>query len=143
MAAQWPTFGEVQEYLRGLGFQVGPGMPGYVVCEHPEDSSWFVFRDRDLNTPARESELLDMKVQLPGRGFVTDEEYARFWNQGMQPAAQPTPAMRDASLIVSVSSCAKISARARPNPLNFRSSRNLWPSFITDPLATRACLKDR
>lgn len=83
----WPTFGEIQEYLRGLGFTVGPGQPGYVACEHPEDDSWFVFRDRDSNTPARESELLDMKVQLTGRGFVTEAEFTRFWNQGIQPTS--------------------------------------------------------
>ena len=89
-APHWPTFGEVQQYLRNLGFEVAPGQPGYVACEHPE-GSWFVFRDRDPSTPARETELLDMKVQLTHRGFVTDEEYARFWNRNSHPASTPSP----------------------------------------------------
>jgi hypothetical protein len=79
--ARWPTFGQLLQYLRDLGFTVGPGQPGYVRCEHVGEGSWFVFRDRDPDTPSREVELLDAKVQLTGRGFVTDEEFARFWNQ--------------------------------------------------------------
>ncbi|QJW99311.1 hypothetical protein FTUN_6914 [Frigoriglobus tundricola] len=90
---RWPTFGEVLEYLRALGFAVGTGKPGYIVAKHPEDESWFVFRERDLNSPARATERVNMKVQLPGRGFVTDEEYALFWNPSMQPACPPPPAM--------------------------------------------------
>jgi hypothetical protein len=80
-ATHWPTFGQLLQYLRALGFTVGPGRPGYVRGEHPEEGSWFVFRDRDQSTPAREVELLDAKVQLTQRGFVTEQEFARFWNQ--------------------------------------------------------------
>lgn len=89
--SHWPTFGEVQEYLRGLGFAVAPGQPGYVVCEHFGEGCWFVFRDRDRDTPARETELLDMKVQLAYRGFVTDEEFARFWNRGVPRVEVSSP----------------------------------------------------
>ena len=91
MAPHWPTFGELQEYLRGLGYSVGPGQPGYLVCEHLDAGSWFVFRDRDSSAPARETELLDLKVQLTHRGFVTDAEYARFWNPGVSRVETPSP----------------------------------------------------
>lgn len=91
--AGWPTVGQVLDYLRALGFAVGPGKPGYIVAKHPVDQSWFVFRDGELTAPARTIDLVDMKWQLPGRGFVTEEEYARFWNPNMQPVAPPTPAM--------------------------------------------------
>lgn len=81
---RWPTFGQLLDYLNEFGFAVGPGKPGYVLCEHTNEGSWFVFRDRERETPARESELLDAKVQLTGRGFVTDEDFARFWNQRLR-----------------------------------------------------------
>lgn len=84
---RWPTFGELLQYLRGLGFTIGPGQPGYVVAEHPSDDVYFVFRDRDPGTPARETELLSLRVQLTYRGFVTDEDFAKFWNRNVQPAA--------------------------------------------------------
>jgi hypothetical protein len=87
----WPSFGQVLDYLRELGFLIGPGERGYVVAKHPEDGSWFVFRERDMNAPARAMELMDMKVQLPGRGFVTDEEYARFWNPTVLPIQPVAP----------------------------------------------------
>jgi hypothetical protein len=86
MNGMWPTLGEMQEYLLRLGFAISHNRPGFIVCKHPEDGSWFVFRERDRDSLANEGELLDLKVQLPGRGFVSDVEFSRFWNQGMQPA---------------------------------------------------------
>lgn len=88
----WPTLGQTLEYLRALGFSVRAGEPGYIFVQHPTDDSWFVFLDRDLDSPARTADLVDMKWQLPGRGFVTDEEFARFWNAGVQPMSTSVPA---------------------------------------------------
>ncbi len=90
--AAWPTLGQTLDYLRTLGFTVRAGDPGYIFVQHPTDDSWFVFLDRDLTSPARTVDLVDMKWQLPGRGFVTDEEFARFWNPAMLPAQRPVEA---------------------------------------------------
>lgn len=89
--ATWPTLGQTLDYLRALGFVIRPNGSGHLFAQHHSDDSWFAFFDRDLNTPTRTADLVDMKWQLPGRGFVTDEEFARFWNPGMQPAPQPDP----------------------------------------------------
>lgn len=89
--ATWPTFGEMLDYLRGFGFTTRPGKPGSLVAEHPQEpDTWFIFFDRGPDTPAREVELLDLKTMLPARGFVTDQEYARFWSP-YNPARQPDP----------------------------------------------------
>jgi hypothetical protein len=82
----WPTLGQTLDYLRGLGFVVRAGNSGHLFAQHPTDGSWFVFRDRDPSSPARALELVDLKWQLPGRGFVTDAEFARFWNPDALPA---------------------------------------------------------
>lgn len=85
----WPTFGQTLDYLANLGFVFEVDPPGRMVCRHPEEGSWFLFRDRDRDTPAREIELLDMRAQLTGRGFVTDEEFAQFWTQYGWRKTQP------------------------------------------------------
>jgi hypothetical protein len=86
-SSHWPTFGELLQYLREKGFTVGPGKPGYIIGEHPQEDCWFVFRDRDPTTPARETELVNLRTQFTYRGFATDEEFARFWN----PAQHANP----------------------------------------------------
>lgn len=85
--AQWPTFGDVLRYLTDLGFVTTSARPGYVACRHPDEGSWFVFREQTADRPAREIELLDVRAQLTGRGFVTDGEFARFWDRSSTPAA--------------------------------------------------------
>lgn len=93
MTGHWPTFAELQQYLAALGFTVGAGRPGYVACEHPTDDCWFVFIDREPDSPARETELLNVRGQLTHRGFVTDDEFARFWNPRARRAETPAPAV--------------------------------------------------
>jgi hypothetical protein len=77
----WPSFGELLDYLCSLGFKVHNPRPGLIWCEHPEEGSTFAFREQDCGTPAREIELLNVQIQLTHRGIVTEQEYARFWNQ--------------------------------------------------------------
>lgn len=91
---RWPTFGEVLQYLRELGFEATLADPGKLVCSRPDDDARFTFRDRDRSTPARETELLTLKSQLTYRGFVTEDEYARFWNRGVRRnTSQPETAV--------------------------------------------------
>ncbi len=80
---QWPTFGEMLDYLRQLGYSFRTTRPGYLACELPQADSIFVFRERESTEPAREGELLELRVQLTYRGLATDEEFAQFWMQGM------------------------------------------------------------
>ena len=82
----WPAFGQVLQYLRSLGFTTATGPDGFVVATHPGDDVSVEFRDRDTSSPARETELLTLKTQLTYRGFVSDEEFARFWNRNTRPA---------------------------------------------------------
>lgn len=89
LRTNWPTLEETLGYLQTLGFTVTDGQPGFLLIEHPEEGSWFVFRARDPKTPAREIELLDMRAQLTGRGFVTDDEFAQFWSQNGWRTVQP------------------------------------------------------
>ena len=86
----WPTFGQALHYLTDLGFVFDRSRPGFVIPRHPTEGSWFAFRDRSPETPAREVELLDMRAQLTGRGFVSDEEFARFWDQHTPRVLAPT-----------------------------------------------------
>jgi hypothetical protein len=86
----WPTFGQVIQYLTDLGFTSFIDQPGSLAFRHPNDDSWFLFRDRDRNTPAREADLIDMREQLTGRGFVSDEEFAKFWDQRNPRILAPT-----------------------------------------------------
>ena len=89
----WPTLDEALSYLIKLGFVESQGQPGFLLIEHPEEDCWFVFRDREKTTPAREVELLNMQALLTGRGLVSDDEFAQFWSQNgwrMVQAAQPT-----------------------------------------------------
>jgi hypothetical protein len=85
----WPTFGTVLKYLERLGFKFDRSREGYVIPYHPTEGSWFGFRDIEPALPAREADLLDMKVQLTYRGFVTDDEFADFWDQGRKRIPEP------------------------------------------------------
>jgi hypothetical protein len=89
----WPTVAATHKYLADLDFTSRLDPRGFVIFTHPTNDCWFAFRNRGPEEPAREVELLQMKVQLTYRGFVTDEEFAQFWDQRnpriLRPA-QPT-----------------------------------------------------
>ena len=87
---EWPTFGQMLDYLRGLGFTTRKA-DDMVFAEHPEeDDTWFTFRDRPLDEPARGIELVDLRFMLDQRGFVEPQEFAYFWTE-YGPVRRPEP----------------------------------------------------
>lgn len=82
-----PTLGRVLQLLGALGFEIRPAKQGVLFLAHDASGAEFLFRDRDTNTPARSSELVNLRVQLTLRGLLTDKELDALL---VQPAA-PTP----------------------------------------------------
>ena len=83
-----PTFGRVLEILRGLGFITEPAKPGVLLLAHTASGAEFLFRERAADTPARPSELVNLRVQLTARGLMTEAEL----DARLSPATQPAPA---------------------------------------------------
>ncbi|MBX9623038.1 MAG: hypothetical protein K2X82_04410 [Gemmataceae bacterium] len=88
----WPTFGRMLDYLRGLGFEVRTNPNGAVVAERPGEETWFVFRGRPAGEPARGIELVHLRSMLDARGLVTPREFSRFWSESGPRQPEPTPA---------------------------------------------------
>lgn len=69
-----PTLGRVLDILRGLGFATEAAQPGVLLLTHAQSGAEFLFRERAADTPARPSELVNLRVQLTARGLLTDSE---------------------------------------------------------------------
>lgn len=69
-----PTLGRMLQLLDGLGFVPRSAKPGVLLWVHTESGAEFLFRDRDPNTPARPTELVNLRVQLTARGLLTAAE---------------------------------------------------------------------
>jgi hypothetical protein len=84
-----PTFGQVRQYLLGLGFAEETPKSGIAAFTHADSGAVFLFHDRDPNTPARESEMYELELQLTYRGVVTEGDFRRFANSATLPAGSP------------------------------------------------------
>jgi hypothetical protein len=84
-----PTFGQVRHYLARLGFVEDAPKPGIAAFKHAPSGAVFLFHDRDPDSPARESELYELGLQLTYRGVVTDADFQRFATNTAIPT--PTP----------------------------------------------------
>ena len=82
-----PTFGRVVQLLRDLGFVTEPARPGVLALAHHASGAEFLFRDRGADTPARENELVNLRVQLTARGLLTGKEL----NNLLTPTTPPAP----------------------------------------------------
>ncbi len=69
-----PTLGRMLQLLDGLGFESRSAKPGVLLRVHPESGAEFLFRDRDPNTSARPTELVNLRVQLTARELLTEKE---------------------------------------------------------------------
>ena len=88
MAAQSrPTFGRVIQILHDLGFVDEPAADGVLALVHRDSGAEFLFRERDAETPARVTELVNLRVQLTLRGLLTEMELEAL----LAPTTQPTP----------------------------------------------------
>jgi hypothetical protein len=85
---QTPTFCQVVQLLRGLGFVTEPAKRGVLALVHVASGAEFLFRERAADTPARENELVNLRVQLTARGLLTEKELDGL----LAPAPQPTSA---------------------------------------------------
>ena len=82
-----PTLAQVLQLLRELGFVPAQAKQGVIAYTHDNSGAEFLFRDRDHDAPARESELANLRVQLTYRGLLTEDEFDRFL---AGPAFSPT-----------------------------------------------------
>jgi hypothetical protein len=73
-----PTFAQVIQLLRDLGFVQVYAKKGVIAYAHNDSGAEFLFRDRELDTPARETELTTLRIQLTYRGLLTEQEFRRF-----------------------------------------------------------------
>jgi hypothetical protein len=82
-----PTLGRLIQLLQSLGFVSRPAKPGVLLWAHAASGAEFLFRDRDAGTPARVSELANLRVQLTTRGLLTEKELDNL----LAPSTHPTP----------------------------------------------------
>lgn len=80
------TLGRVIEVLVGLGFARAPAKPGVLLYVHDASGAEFLFRDRPTDTPARVTELVNLRVQLTTRGLLTDKELDALLTRPATPA---------------------------------------------------------
>ena len=80
-----PTLGRVIQFLRDLGFVAISAKPGVLAYAHAASGAEFLFRDRPADSPARETELVNLRVQLTLRGLLTETEFDRFRAGTTQP----------------------------------------------------------
>jgi hypothetical protein len=81
-----PLFGQLLQYLRGLGFTTTRRADGVVDCREPITDTVLLFRGRPDEEPVRDHELFLTRTQLAVRALVTETEFDRF----VEGAAQPT-----------------------------------------------------
>jgi hypothetical protein len=81
-----PTFGRMVQLLKDLGFVSEPAKPGILALAHASSGAEFLFRDRAGDTPARENELVNLRVQLIVRGLLTDKELDELLHPTQQPS---------------------------------------------------------
>jgi len=82
-----PSFGQLLDYLRALGFSSFSRSDGVMECRESNSETILLFRNRALEEPTREHELLLTRVQLTYRDIVSEAEFDQFQNGGLQPAA--------------------------------------------------------
>ena len=82
-----PTLGQVMRLLEDLGFTRESAKPGVLAFGHPPSGAEFLFRDRDPGLPARESEIVNLRVQLTLRGLMSEAEFTSFLTGATQPAS--------------------------------------------------------
>ena len=83
-----PTLAQVLQLLRELGFTPAHAKQGVIAYAHPNSGAEFLFRDRELETPARANELANLRVQLTFRGLLTEDEFDRFLAEQTLPTSQ-------------------------------------------------------
>lgn len=83
---QTPTIGQIVQLLRDLGFVTEPAKQGVLALVHAASGAEFLFRERGADTPARENELVNLRVQLTARGLLTNKELEGL----LAPVTQPT-----------------------------------------------------
>jgi len=82
------TLAQVLQLLRDFGFIPKSGKKGVIVYSHDDSGAVFLFRERELDSPALMTELVNLRKQLTYRGFMTDEEFDRFLSEPPVPAPQ-------------------------------------------------------
>ncbi|QJW99310.1 hypothetical protein [Frigoriglobus tundricola] len=85
---QTPTLGQIVQLLHGLGFVTEPAKRGVLALVHVASGAELLYRERGADTPARENELVNLRVQLTARGLLTVKELEGL----LAPSAQPTTA---------------------------------------------------
>jgi hypothetical protein len=81
-----PLFGQLLQYLRGLGFTTTRRADGVVDCREPVADTVLLFRGRPDEEPIRDHELFLTRTQLAVRGLVAETEFDRFVEGAAQPA---------------------------------------------------------
>ncbi|MBY0460790.1 MAG: hypothetical protein K2V38_26010, partial [Gemmataceae bacterium] len=66
---------------------IEPAKPGVLALAHPASGAEFLFRERGEEAPARENELVNLRVQLTARGLLTEKEFDTLFAPSTQPAA--------------------------------------------------------
>ncbi len=82
-----PSFGQVLRLLEDLGFTHEPAKPGVLAYTHAASGAEFLFRDRGAGSPARESETVNLRIQLTLRDLMSEADFAKFLARAAQPAA--------------------------------------------------------
>ena len=85
-SSRYPNFGEVLNYLRGLGFTVTRLENGVIFCRETGKDTEFLFRARPEDEPFRDHEWSALGFQLTYREYVTRDDFDRIRLGMVQPA---------------------------------------------------------
>jgi len=89
-----PSLGQMLRFVHDLGFTQRGIYETSIVCRHPGEDVVLLFLIAPEDEPIREVDFRFARKFLTERGFVSDEDFARFALEATrpQPAIDPTPA---------------------------------------------------
>jgi hypothetical protein len=81
------SYGDLDRFLHGLGFQRQVVEQHRLVYEHPESKTLIVLADRDKSASVREADVVSIQKQLLDHGLASQDELAFFTQSATRPTA--------------------------------------------------------
>jgi hypothetical protein len=81
------THGQLDQLLRRLGFQVGKRTESCDAYYHAESETLILLPAADTNAPVRSADLMSVRLRLVNNGFLGDDTFVGFLEDGTLPLA--------------------------------------------------------
>jgi hypothetical protein len=81
------SYGDLDRFLHGLGFQRQVVERHRLVYEHPESKTLIVLADRGKSAPLREADVVSVQKQLLDHGLASQDDLTFFSQSAKRPTA--------------------------------------------------------